>query len=439
MIHKAIIVAFVLAAAGTAALCIHVHSKGSGSVAYVAVLTVQDVHIYLVDQTVLPYLSRGGVQKHVWLPFWLPLALFGSYPIVALIRGPLRRYHRRQRGLCLKCGFDLIGNIIGTCPKCGEPTGGGEYRRPLGLGLLVPRVRFPGWVCVAGAVTVFLLSVLATVIILVSGNQRSWFATHPPSRAAEWATNSAFIGVGCVVGFMLAKAAYRLARWRRVEYDGIYCPTCDYDLTGNASGVCPECGASAPKPSHVELEEYLHEYRATDDIKYACRRTGLVWSPYAVVDWSDVEERAFQEAREEYVNSQPDGRQRELAFEGCMVTVYTVLWTLRRSLDLDGGGSAYEGLEEHPEALASARSTIRHMREGTPIRARRSTYWERQVEALLGELHSAMARCAGETEFTEEESEFLAALDDLFLHFESSRSSEANSSRSNGHGQSRGV
>ena len=27
-----------------------------------------------------------------------------------------------------------------------------------------------------------------------------------------------------------------------------YCPTCGYNLTGNVSGVCPECGTEVPGP-----------------------------------------------------------------------------------------------------------------------------------------------------------------------------------------------
>jgi hypothetical protein len=31
-------------------------------------------------------------------------------------------------------------------------------------------------------------------------------------------------------------------RWRPVQPGGRYCVNCRYDLTGNVSGVCPECG-----------------------------------------------------------------------------------------------------------------------------------------------------------------------------------------------------
>lgn len=38
-----------------------------------------------------------------------------------------------------------------------------------------------------------------------------------------------------------------IALWRR-EYPAGHCPACGYDLTGNVSGLCPECGRPAPAP-----------------------------------------------------------------------------------------------------------------------------------------------------------------------------------------------
>ncbi|UCC31604.1 MAG: hypothetical protein JSU86_04855 [Phycisphaerales bacterium] len=56
------------------------------------------------------------------LPLWLPFILFATYPTVAFVHGPVRRYRRRRKGLCIRCGYNLTGNMSGVCPECGEPT-----------------------------------------------------------------------------------------------------------------------------------------------------------------------------------------------------------------------------------------------------------------------------------------------------------------------------
>ena len=33
--------------------------------------------------------------------------------------------------------------------------------------------------------------------------------------------------------------------------DHLTCPTCRYDLTGNTSGTCPECGSPIPQRAHA--------------------------------------------------------------------------------------------------------------------------------------------------------------------------------------------
>lgn len=62
------------------------------------------------------------------LPIWLLLIIFVAYPMLWLTtHGPLRRYRRRRRNQCVKCGYDLTGNVSGVCPECGHRTS--PYRR----------------------------------------------------------------------------------------------------------------------------------------------------------------------------------------------------------------------------------------------------------------------------------------------------------------------
>ncbi|MHC4698175.1 MAG: hypothetical protein ACYTFA_15685, partial [Planctomycetota bacterium] len=72
----------------------------------------------------VPVDPQWGQEVHFYLglKMWtgLGVAALAAYPTIALIRGPLRRWHRRRKGLCLKCGYDLTGNVTGVCPECGR-------------------------------------------------------------------------------------------------------------------------------------------------------------------------------------------------------------------------------------------------------------------------------------------------------------------------------
>jgi hypothetical protein len=67
----------------------------------------------------------GGLSG--WLPSPLmPILIFVPVGILVavFIERPLRERRRRGRlGLCLKCGYDLRGNISGVCPECGTTAG----------------------------------------------------------------------------------------------------------------------------------------------------------------------------------------------------------------------------------------------------------------------------------------------------------------------------
>ena len=75
---------------------------------------------------------RGHPNIHSFTtPLWGPLLFFAAYPIIAFIRGPLRRRRRRKRGQCVSCGYNLTGNTSGVCPECslkveGDIAGRGE-------------------------------------------------------------------------------------------------------------------------------------------------------------------------------------------------------------------------------------------------------------------------------------------------------------------------
>jgi hypothetical protein len=57
----------------------------------------------------------------ITIPLPLLFVALAAYPMVAFIRGPLRRWRRRDPGLCRRCGYNLTANTSGRCPECGTP------------------------------------------------------------------------------------------------------------------------------------------------------------------------------------------------------------------------------------------------------------------------------------------------------------------------------
>lgn len=51
------------------------------------------------------------------LPLWGPLLLFAT--VAALAH---RRARKPKAGTCAKCGYNLMGNVTGTCSECGTAT-----------------------------------------------------------------------------------------------------------------------------------------------------------------------------------------------------------------------------------------------------------------------------------------------------------------------------
>ena len=64
--------------------------------------------------------SPGTCRFYIIAPLYVYIILFATYPTIAFIRGPLRRYRRRRKGLCMKCGYNLTGNTTGICSECGN-------------------------------------------------------------------------------------------------------------------------------------------------------------------------------------------------------------------------------------------------------------------------------------------------------------------------------
>jgi len=79
-----------------------------------------------IYQTEVALNPLSGFYYRSWniaVSFVIPIVIFvfaAAYPTIAFIRGPVRRWRRRRKGLCLKCGYNLTGNVSGVCPECGH-------------------------------------------------------------------------------------------------------------------------------------------------------------------------------------------------------------------------------------------------------------------------------------------------------------------------------
>ena len=70
---------------------------------------------------------------------------------------------------------------------------------------------------------------------------RSWTAVVRRIATPYWAT---------VVATIVMPLRWVTLDWqRRKNLEDQHCSNCGYNLTGNTSGVCPECGTPVPKES----------------------------------------------------------------------------------------------------------------------------------------------------------------------------------------------
>ena len=64
---------------------------------------------------------ESGPNRITWLvfPCWMVTAGLLAAGVIPLIRGPLRQWHRKRKGCCVHCGYNLTHNRSGRCPECG--------------------------------------------------------------------------------------------------------------------------------------------------------------------------------------------------------------------------------------------------------------------------------------------------------------------------------
>ena len=254
-----------------------------------------------------PYdIRRRVFYLPLWLPASLPVLIWGG---VYLVIG--RAARRMARGRCIRCAYDLTGNLSGVCPECGQPCAGWEKLRgrawsviaggrtlvratvavvrsvvvliTVGAGLLLC-LGVAGWVVGQQGPTVLMQRGFAeptgwgqlppaTLDLIVKdeirgkikARQHSWFFNCSLSSRGDYliAVDDSRLAItycdefswqrgwSCPhVGLMILAVFIGLFTLpmhyacRQFRYLGVRhgCEGCGYDLTGNTSGTCPECG-----------------------------------------------------------------------------------------------------------------------------------------------------------------------------------------------------
>ena len=63
----------------------------------------------------------------------------------------------------------------------------------------------------------------------------------------------AYFGLVIFLPYLPARWIYMRLRWKRVRFEALHCRNCGYNLTGNVTGVCSECGEAAPDPADRQV------------------------------------------------------------------------------------------------------------------------------------------------------------------------------------------
>jgi len=94
-----------------------------------------------------------------------------------------------------------------------------------------------------------LLVISGTIGIARQGIHPYGFHVAANTPEVHWAPscNSLFIVIPLWIPFLVGLASFGIIWGIIRRRTGTLCDRCGYDLTGNVSGVCPECGTKAPK------------------------------------------------------------------------------------------------------------------------------------------------------------------------------------------------
>ncbi len=223
-----------------------------------------------------------GWNRAVAVPLWMPFLL------VAIPTAYLwwRDRRRTSLGHCQKCGHDLTANVSGVCPECGEKVDVQAVARWQAISMArLRRRRVLKWVGLFASVLIVIAWAASLRWDMLYLKREPWqFGTEQDQRAmyadlsggcfeyyrgyyrpvepdTGWycfrhstkpvwallvhhsARGDRRIRVPLWIPFLLVAVPTACLWWRdRRRIPLGHCQKCGYNLTGNVSGVCPECG-----------------------------------------------------------------------------------------------------------------------------------------------------------------------------------------------------
>ena len=86
--------------------------------------------------------------------------------------------------------------------------------------------------------------VVSVLVLVVMAAVSLWFVGYAKVQTPLW-TLILVLGWFAIISIAVTSIFLLLRDWHRGDATP-YCPTCDYILTGNESGFCPECGSPIP-------------------------------------------------------------------------------------------------------------------------------------------------------------------------------------------------
>lgn len=172
----------------------------------------------------------------VMIPMWLP------FIVIAVLTALL--WHRDRRpptGHCDLCGYDLTGNESGVCPECAAPcpvSCSPKYAYRVG--------RFSRRAALVISVVIYVAVLVLTPIAIESISQIVWrreFILNFGGSETLGIIVAMFVSL--IIPYLVARPCFGKLRWRVVRSAVPLCPKCLCSLSGNESGVCPECATPA--------------------------------------------------------------------------------------------------------------------------------------------------------------------------------------------------